>query len=414
MTLVHTEGSTYRRPGAHAGGCRMPHGGDDQRRMSGGSGCPGGVGADTRVARAGFVFESTPEDDSWGPASGCHGRLFLLAERIDSRNRHPALEQLALVRESHHPAVRTHTFCRGSDGELCADQTRVVEDAGLQERWPREAAVAFANKASRWVEADGAAAFLEYFPPPVHLLICGAGDDAQPVASIASELAWTVDLVDTRARLATRDRFPTVRNVHVGTTHDLFSGLHSHSAVVLMTHRFVDDLDILAQLFQGEAALPYIGILGPRRRTEHLLAELALRNVAPTARQLKSVHSPVGLDVARTLRKQLRCQSSPKYRPPWRGGTHIRCASGRGRCTGWHLPPRRFCHDVSCCRDHSGCGRIVPDGATEAVAGVSGRIFVAAQARTATWGRVVAGDCGAGGGCGSDKAVVGGIAGGDY
>src|SRR6202008_2851384 len=50
-----------------------------------------------------------------------------------------------------------------------------------------------------------------------------------------------------------------------------------------------------------EALLPtpiaYLGVLGPKRRTGRLLADLAAKGIAATQTQLARVFSPVGLDL---------------------------------------------------------------------------------------------------------------------
>ena len=106
VTLVHTEGSTYRRPGARMlvfPGCRTVG------TISGG--CLEATVAKEAWSRTRtepqtcFSFESAPEDDTWGAASGCHGILVLLAERITPGSRNTALELLAQVRETHRPRV---------------------------------------------------------------------------------------------------------------------------------------------------------------------------------------------------------------------------------------------------------------------------------------------------------------------
>jgi xanthine/CO dehydrogenase XdhC/CoxF family maturation factor len=294
VTLVHTKGSTYRRPGARmlvlpgnqtvgtiSGGCLEPTVARQAWELT---------RATPRVA---FLFESAPEDDAWGPASGCHGVLTLLAERISARERHPALDALAVVVRSHRPMVLRHDFVRSTQEALIPVQSHDPQNP----LWPHEVEITLANAASRWVEHGDAAAFLEYLAPPVHLLLCGGGDDAQPVARLAHELAWSVDLLDTRARLATRDRFPTAAAVTVGGAEKLSPLLHPHTAAVLMTHRFTDDLAFLEQLLNAQPPLPYLGILGPRRRTERLLHELAARGCIPSPRQLKNLRSPIGLDL---------------------------------------------------------------------------------------------------------------------
>ncbi|MGN6370292.1 MAG: XdhC family protein [Phycisphaerae bacterium] len=292
VTLVHTQGSTYRRPGARMlvfPGCRTVG------TISGGC-------LESAVAKeawkltrndpcACFSFESSPEDDTWGPASGCHGILHLLAERIAAGEPSSALQMLARVRETHRPSVLPHYFRKGADGELAPI------DRPADPRWESEEAVTLANATTRWVEHEDIAAFLEYLQPPMHLLICGAGDDAQPLARIAAELAWSVDLLDTRARLATAGRFPTASQVFANAPARAAGLIHPHSAVVLMSHRFADDVEFLAALLTADPPPPYIGLLGPRRRADRMLAELADRGIRPTPKHSAAIRTPVGLDL---------------------------------------------------------------------------------------------------------------------
>jgi xanthine dehydrogenase accessory factor len=276
VTLVNAKGSTYRRPGARMlvlPGCR------------------------TVGTISGGCLDSAPEDDTWGPASGCHGLLYLLAEKLEPGERSDVLEQCRLVGASQRPSVHIHLLRLSAEGTLAANQSKRNDVDTMNRQSKREAAICLANAASRWVEWEGDAAFLEYLAPPTHLVVCGAGDDAQPLVTLATEMAWTVKVVDSRARLATRQRFPTANAVTSVDPATLASHLHPHSVVVLMTHRFADDLELLNGLFRSELSTSYIGILGPRQRTDRLLAELAARGVVPSIPHLRALRSPIGLDV---------------------------------------------------------------------------------------------------------------------
>lgn len=59
-------------------------------------------------------------------------------------------------------------------------------------------------------EARGrrARAFVQFLAPPPHLLICGAGPDAEPVVSITHCLGWRVTLIDHRPAYVVDGRFP--------------------------------------------------------------------------------------------------------------------------------------------------------------------------------------------------------------
>ena len=51
----------------------------------------------------------------------------------------------------------------------------------------------------------GCRLFFEWLTPPVQLLVCGAGTDAEPVVLQAAALGWSVVVLDQRADFA-RDR----------------------------------------------------------------------------------------------------------------------------------------------------------------------------------------------------------------
>ena len=71
--------------------------------------------------------------------------------------------------------------------------------------------------------------------------------------------------------------------------------IDSLTPVLVMTHHFLHDLELMRFLLAGPA--PYLGFLGPRQRTENLLEELAKFGVRPTPEQLERLHGPVGIDL---------------------------------------------------------------------------------------------------------------------
>jgi xanthine/CO dehydrogenase XdhC/CoxF family maturation factor len=62
-----------------------------------------------------------------------------------------------------------------------------------------------------------------------------------------------------------------------------------------MTHNYLHDRDLL----RGFLATPvrYIGMLGPRLRTEKILAELVASGVTIAPADLARIYGPVGLDI---------------------------------------------------------------------------------------------------------------------
>jgi xanthine dehydrogenase accessory factor len=65
-------------------------------------------------------------------------------------------------------------------------------------------------------------------------------------------------------------------------------------AAVIMNHHYERDLDFLMAWLGSD--VPFIGMLGPRRRTAQMLVTLASKEV-PLDRVEHRIHAPVGLDL---------------------------------------------------------------------------------------------------------------------
>lgn len=148
--------------------------------------------------------------------------------------------------------------------------------------------------------------FIDAILPPRSLLICGAGQDAAPLARLGKLLGWRVRVVDGRRAYATRARFPDVDQLTVCPPRESGSRMpvEPGEAVVLMTHNYLHDKEFLRTALASSAG--YIGVLGPRRRTERLLSELAdLPGAALGKRSLRRVHGPAGLDIGAEAPEQI-------------------------------------------------------------------------------------------------------------
>ncbi|HYP00379.1 MAG TPA: XdhC family protein, partial [Pyrinomonadaceae bacterium] len=66
---------------------------------------------------------------------------------------------------------------------------------------------------------------------------------------------------------------------------------------LLMSHNYSHDLELLKFLLASPAR--YIGVMGPRKRTERMLSELAAGDAMSRLREagLARLHSPAGLDI---------------------------------------------------------------------------------------------------------------------
>ncbi len=129
------------------------------------------------------------------------------------------------------------------------------------------------------------------------LLIFGAGVDARPLCRLASDLDWQVTIVDHRPIFARQSEFPGAVRVICETVErqlilEIIAASNAWTAVVIMTHNFERDLEILKAV--AEENVDFLGILGPVLRTSDLMAKLPM---ATQERLAQKLHSPIGLDL---------------------------------------------------------------------------------------------------------------------
>jgi xanthine/CO dehydrogenase XdhC/CoxF family maturation factor len=147
----------------------------------------------------------------------------------------------------------------------------------------------------RDVAGGSAEVFVECLAAPQRLVVFGAGPDALPLVALAKELGWHVTVADGRSHYARRDRFTLADAVVAIEPRQAIAAaaVDARCAVVVMTHSYDQDKALLGELLRDPPA--YVGQLGPRNRTERILAELAQEGCSPLS--TAALHYPVGLDI---------------------------------------------------------------------------------------------------------------------
>ncbi len=145
-------------------------------------------------------------------------------------------------------------------------------------------------------EIGGRSVFFDVFLPPPQLVLCGAGDDARPLARFAADVGFRVVVVDRRPGYLTVERFPTAARLVASDGAELLErlALDAASYAVVMTHNFADDQAYLRALLDTPAA--YIGMLGPRERTERIVRNVRNLGAAGPVDEAR-IFGPVGLDI---------------------------------------------------------------------------------------------------------------------
>jgi xanthine dehydrogenase accessory factor len=317
-TVVSVEGSSYRRPGARMLVCE---GGAATGTVS--AGCLEGDVAEhaRRVIKTGvpklveYDTASTSDEMAWGLGLGCNGVVCVLVEPLAPPSRYVAALRRSLTATADGHAVATvfrHSSSGaaarvqigsrlfvGEDGEVFGD----ISHDELARMIEGDVRAASRGEASgvRVYEREGEATsvFVETLAPPVRLVLFGAGLDALPVVESARALGWQTEVVDPQARPASLTRFAQADEVTLARPENVGGqvSITPRTLALLMTHNYAHDLALLKFLLASPAA--YVGVMGPRKRTERMLGELAEGGdgFRPSEADGARLYAPAGLDI---------------------------------------------------------------------------------------------------------------------
>jgi xanthine dehydrogenase accessory factor len=245
-TLVQTEGSTYRKPGARL---LVDSDGGTLGVLSGGC-------LEEEIARHGqkVISDGSPAL-LWFETKrlyGCDGQLKILVERLpeagEKGNLITGIGRLQKNREACRVRISFEGDALGS--RLLPSGLLVAEQRGV---------------------------FIDTVAPPVRLLLFGTGPEIEPITQIAGNLDWVVERFSHPSELAEAFR-PDCQ-----------------TAAIVMTHNFGRDLLALDRLLP--LRLRYVGLLGPRKRHVELLTRLGEYRPLHFDAGMTNLFAPAGLDI---------------------------------------------------------------------------------------------------------------------
>jgi xanthine dehydrogenase accessory factor len=309
-TVVHVEGSSYRRPGA-----RMLVTDDGQLTGAISGGCLEGdalrkaLHAIQQQQNKLVVYDTTHEDDrQFGVQLGCNGIVHILFEPIDGRAVCHPIRLLKELAGKKRDTVLVTLFSMDRSQEqpgtsllYMADMVETALPSAMQEAVMTDVKEAFGQRRSCFREytlgSPAYTGFIEFVPPEPALVIAGAGNDVLPLVDIVSMLGWHTTVVDGRRHYASSRRFTKADKVLVSRPERVLEQLSTDAQTLflLMTHNYNYDLAVLRELMRNNYR--YIGILGPRKKFERMLGDLQEEGLIPSEEQLSSIYSPVGLDI---------------------------------------------------------------------------------------------------------------------
>jgi xanthine/CO dehydrogenase XdhC/CoxF family maturation factor len=232
-TLVRAEGSSYRRPGARMLVCE-----DGRTIGSLSAGCiEDEVALCAReVLRSGV---STTMSFDTRRRFGCNGKIDIFVERVPENFLVDLAQHLGARRSCY--AVTTFT------------------------------ATELGSRVSQCVEEPGAGVLVQEIHPPIRLLIFGEGPDGAPLHRLSELLGWNaIEIVDPHALAIDADEW---------------------TAAIVKSHNYGRDFAALLKLLPLN--LPYVGLIGPRKRRDQLMNDLLDLGVTVNA----GFFSPAGLDL---------------------------------------------------------------------------------------------------------------------
>ena len=298
LTLVRVEGSSYRRPGARL---LLNSGGEHAGTISGGCLETEVLRKANWLVREGAVVErySTMFDDTAEVpfGLGCGGVVELLLEPGDTSECRALIEALGRGVAGEESTVLTwlpHQGRRLARAVLSAsgDFTFASEELSGTELAEARASVMH----GKLLESVPEKIFVEHIAAPQGLIVLGAGDDAKPLVSMGALLGWSVTVMDGRAQLARPERFPEAeRVVVISSSFGEARGIQSDDAVVLMTHSYEQDRELLASVLPLRPK--YLGLLGARHRSSLLVSEVAVTLGWTVTECCEHIYAPVGLDL---------------------------------------------------------------------------------------------------------------------
>ncbi|MDB6070959.1 MAG: Alanine dehydrogenase [Verrucomicrobiales bacterium] len=245
-TLVGTSGSSYRQPGARL--LVAPDGRETIGFLSGGC-------LEEEIARQGGevilegVSRLVPFDTR--KLFGCHGSLSVYLEKIPAAGAEGNfLTELAAVMKRRQSCQVEVNYAAGGGSKLSGSCRSDLDCPGV---------------------------FVQQMQSPPRMVVFGDGPEVAPMRGFAAGLGWDFEAY------AHPDELPG-DFVPDRTT-----------AAVVMTHKIGRDLSALHRLFP--MGLPYIGLMGARRRQNEILASLTdFGGTGPLDGWLDNLHAPAGLD----------------------------------------------------------------------------------------------------------------------
>lgn len=315
-TVVRVEGSSYRRTGARmlvmdngiwvggiSGGCLE---GDALKRAR--------LAIEKSVST--LITYDTTEDDPYqiGVGLGCNGVIDVLFTPLDFKDKNNPVEILKSCLAANRKTHVLLTITGLKDGKITNGWEKIKTGDVIKYTGPESLQYLgndllekqFINAITKQLTENKSApkiflledgstieTFIEILPPEINMVIMGHQYDVYPFSRLFKEIGWRVTIVANPQKLNTKITAVADEVVAPERLADLL--VDDHTVIILMSHDYKTDKYNLPKAMA--TATPYIGMLGPRVRSQKIWRELAEEGKAVSAENLLRIHAPVGLDI---------------------------------------------------------------------------------------------------------------------
>lgn len=295
VSVVNVNGSSYRRVGARM---LVYENGTCLGGISGGC-----LEGDALKKAQKVIFDnkpqivrydtSDPDDHQIGVSLGCRGIIDVLITPIDVTNPHNQIEILRSCLDKRDPQVLVTIVDQFGQEEL-KGTIKICDERGsldhiCNEDFRDAIRRTFKSRQSNIFENEIAKVSLQYLEPDIHLIIFGNQYDTYPLIRVAKEIGWKTSIVGVPQKL---NRQSMIEAGQVFNKDENWPDIDPYSAVIIMSHDFNVDTSNLRKVVSSNTG--YIGLLGPKVRSEELLENLEMDL---TDDQIEKIHGPSGLDI---------------------------------------------------------------------------------------------------------------------
>ena len=308
-TVVRVEGSSYRRTGA-----RMLI--TDSGEWIGG--ISGGCLEGDALKRAKFamaqnkatvVTYDTTDDDPYqiGVGLGCNGIIDVLLTPIDSQNTHNQVLTLKKCIESREPnVVITVIKLKGNFKDIQLGQAiKYDEETDFPLNYLHKDLNSNIKNCLKSEKSESKIyqcqegeiqLFIEVIIPSTHLVVYGGNYDIYPMVKLAKEIGWRVSVVCNPLKVHKSLFEMADAVVEKDKTEEI--EIDPYTVSLLMAHDYETDFKNMRNLLKTD--IKYIGMLGPKKRTDKMFLKLLEEGNPVSDKNLARIATPVGLDIGAT------------------------------------------------------------------------------------------------------------------